>query len=131
MIAILLKARGYGHIGLVESNGKKAAFLRTVIASLSLPATVHAMRIENIRGPVLHPDIITARALTSLTGILDFMAFVADRRTIALIQKGRDYLRKLTQASAKWRFDLVKYNSVVNEDSVILEIRNLHTTGQG
>jgi len=128
--AIFLKARGTGHIDLVESNGKKAAFLRTVLAELALPATVHHRRIQSCCF-IRQPDVIKARALTSLTGLLDFIAPLAKHDTVALIQKGRNYVRELDEAGAKWRFDLIKYTSALDEDSVVLEIRNLQSTLQG
>ena len=44
VLAILLKQRPGGRIDLVESNGKKAAFLRTALGQFSAPGTVHAAR---------------------------------------------------------------------------------------
>jgi len=125
VLAIFLKARGTGSIELIESNGKKAAFLRTVIAALSLPATVHNIRIEDSYGIIRQPDVITARALASLSRLFDFIKPVVNSQTIALMQKGRDYLCELDEVAAQWIFDLIKHTSVVDEDSVILEIRNL------
>jgi len=131
VIAIFLKAQGKGHISLVESNGKKTAFLRTVIATLSLPATVYNMRIEYNYSDILFPDVVTARALTSLSGLLNFIVPLMSHKTVALMQKGRDYMHELDEVSAKWQFNLIKHISVVNEDSVILEIRNLRNRTVG
>ena len=65
-VAIDAKHRGLPrHVHLIESAGKKASFLRTVIRELELPATVHRERIEAV--PPLQADTITARAFAPLT----------------------------------------------------------------
>jgi len=130
VIAIFLKDRRSGHIDLVESNGKKAAFLRTVSAALSLPATIHHRRIENCQHILRTPDVITARALTHINGLFDLIAPLLGPTTVTLMQKGRDYLRELDEAGANWQFDLVKHISMVDQDSVILEIRHLRSASQ-
>lgn len=70
VIAIFLKEKKEGHIDLVESNGKKVAFLRMAIAQLELPATVHHCRIEDVYKKIKTPEAITARGLTSLDSLL-------------------------------------------------------------
>jgi len=58
------------HVTLVESNGKKARFLRQAVRSLGLAnARVAESRAEALDEPGRH-DLITARALDSLAGIL-------------------------------------------------------------
>ncbi|WP_336293769.1 16S rRNA (guanine(527)-N(7))-methyltransferase RsmG [Bartonella sp. CB169] len=125
VIAILMKEKKIGHIDLVESNGKKIAFLRTVITQLNLPATVHHCRIEDAYQKIKAPDVITARGLASLDDLLKLAFPFFSQKTIALLQKGRDYSREITNASANWQFNLIKYKSKIDEDSVILEISHL------
>jgi 16S rRNA (guanine527-N7)-methyltransferase len=43
----------------------------------------------------------------------------------ALFQKGRDYRREIEESRDAWSFDLVERASAINEDSVVLQIRNL------
>src|SRR5215204_7596941 len=58
-------------VHLVESNAKKAAFLREGARALRLPALVHAMRIEDFSHDFADsPDVVTARALAPLTRLL-------------------------------------------------------------
>ncbi|WP_336287601.1 16S rRNA (guanine(527)-N(7))-methyltransferase RsmG [Bartonella sp. CB60] len=127
VVAILMKEKKTGHIDLVESNGKKIAFLRTVIAQLNLPATVHHCRIENVYQKIAKPDIITARGLASLDKLLQLIFPLLTEKTIALLQKGRDYSTEIKNASANWHFDLLKYKSKINENSVILEISHVRS----
>ena len=52
---------------LVESNQKKAAFLREAARTLALPVSVHAQRIEDFAAAFDgHADVVTARALAPL-----------------------------------------------------------------
>jgi 16S rRNA (guanine527-N7)-methyltransferase len=41
------------------------------------------------------------------------------------LHKGRDYRREVDKALGRWRFDLVKHASIVEPDSVVLELSNL------
>ncbi|WP_455477820.1 16S rRNA (guanine(527)-N(7))-methyltransferase RsmG [Bartonella sp. B10] len=125
VIAIFLKEKKSGHIDLVESNGKKISFLRTVISQLNLPATVHHCRIEDVYQKITTPDVITARGLASLDTLLQLIFPLLTQKTIALLQKGMDYDTEITNASANWRFNLLKHKSKTDENSVILEISHV------
>ncbi|WP_336278683.1 16S rRNA (guanine(527)-N(7))-methyltransferase RsmG [Bartonella sp. CB175] len=127
VIAIFMKDKKKGHIDLVESNGKKIAFLRTVIAQLDLPATVHHCRIEDAYKKIRIPDVITARGLASLNDLLKLIFPLLTPKTIALLQKGRDYSTEITIASANWHFNLLKYKSKIDENSVILEVSHVRS----
>ena len=130
VLAILLAERGAGSIALVESNGKKAAFLRTVIRELDLPAEVHAKRIEACGGLLAAANIVTARALAPLDLLFGMVAPHIGPTTICLFPKGRTHQGEIEAASAHWRFDMVKHFSLNEPDSVILEIRNLQAGGR-
>lgn len=123
VMAVLLKDRPGGSIDLVESNSKKAAFLRTALAELGAPARVHAERIEDVQ--VATPEIITARALAPLPKLLALTERWLTSGARALFHKGRDYRREIEESSAAYRFDLVEHASVIDADSVVLEISKL------
>ncbi|WP_332065228.1 16S rRNA (guanine(527)-N(7))-methyltransferase RsmG [Bartonella sp. CB189] len=127
VIAIFMKDKKKGHIDLVESNGKKIAFLRTVIAQLNLPATVHHCRIEDVYQKIKMPDIITARGLASLNDLLRLIFPLLTEKTIALLQKGRDYSTEIINASANWNFNMLKHRSKIDRNSVILEISHVRS----
>lgn len=127
VIAILMKEKKSGHIDLVESNGKKVAFLRMVIAQLNLPATVYHCRIEDVYKKIAPPEIITARGLASLNDLLRLIFPLLTEKTRALLQKGRDYSTEIKNASANWQFDLLKHKSKIDENSIILEISHVRS----
>ena len=125
VIAVLLKERPGASIDLVESNGKKAAFLRTSLAELAAPARVHSTRIEDVYGRVAPPDVVTARALAPLPRLLELSAPWLSAGASGLFHKGREYLAEIQESSAAWRYDLVKHGSLIDADSVILEVNGL------
>jgi 16S rRNA (guanine527-N7)-methyltransferase len=124
---ILLAGIGDGWVHLVESNNKKAAFLRTAILETGARASVHAIRIEDAPAAIEHCDAISARALADLDLLLQFGLPWAERNPALtfFLHKGRDYQREIDKAHGRWRFDLVKHASVVEPDSVVLEISKL------
>lgn len=124
---ILLAGMGDGWVHLVESNNKKAAFLRTAIRETGARASVHAIRIEEAPAIIDRCDAISARALADLDLLLEFGLPWAERNPDLrlFLHKGRDYQREIDKALGRWRFDLVKHASIVEPDSVVLELSNL------
>lgn len=125
IIALMLKDRPGAAIDLVESNGKKAAFLRTSLAELGAPARVHAKRIEETYGVVRDPEVVTARALAPLAKLLELTEPWLTSGARAFFHKGRDYRSEVEESSAVWVYDLLKHSSQIDANSVILEISNL------
>ncbi len=125
--AILLAGRGDGWVHLVESNNKKAAFLRTAILETGARASVHATRIEEAPAAIDRCDAISARALAELDLLMEFgLPWVERNPNLRFfLHKGRDYQREVDKALGRWRFDLVKHASIVEPDSVVLELSNL------
>lgn len=114
-----------GSIDLIESAGKKAAFLRTAAGHLEVPAKVHAARIESMWQKIEMPQVVTARALASLSDLFDLAEPWLTGGAKALFQKGRDYRREIDESRVGWEFDLVQHQSAIDQASVILEISNL------
>lgn len=125
--AILLAEANDGWVYLVESNNKKAAFLRTAILETGARASVHAIRIEEAPAVISHCDAISARALADLDLLLELASPWAEGNPNLRLffHKGRDYQREIDKALGRWRFDLVKHRSSVEPDSVVLELLKL------
>ncbi|MCV2863282.1 16S rRNA (guanine(527)-N(7))-methyltransferase RsmG [Albidovulum sediminicola] len=105
---------------LVESDGRKAAFLTTVARELGIVPRVAAERIENL--PALRADVLSARALAPMNVLLGF----ADRHLspggLAIFPKGAKYQVEIDQALEEWRFSYEKRPSVTDPDAVILTV---------
>lgn len=125
VLAFLLKERPNGRIDLVDSNRKKTAFLQASVGQFSLPARIHSQRIgDDIVGLEL-PDVVTARALASLNDLLALSEPWLSRGASGFFHKGRDYRQEIEESVHAWRYDLVEHRSMIDGDSVILEVKNL------
>jgi len=88
---------------LVESNQKKAAFLREAARLLGIPVTVHARRIEDFTKSFAgHADAVTARALAPLVKLLPDAYPLLKAGTKFLFLKGQDVGVELTEAAKYW-----------------------------
>ena len=125
VLGICQHGQAGAHVHLIESNAKKAAFLRAVIRETEIEATVHAERIEEC-GPVLgQADAVSARAVASLDILLGFVAGRIPREIPCYFAKGRRHDEEIVDAAAHWRFTVVKHSSTVAAESSILEVRDI------
>lgn len=125
VLAILMRQTGDGVVHLVESNGKKAAFLRQALLETQAAGQVHALRIEDAHAIVGNANVITARALAPLPELIAYARPWLEGGATGLFHKGRDYREELKAARDVWRFDLVEHASGIDPASVILEIHSL------
>lgn len=128
VIACALVERPGAMVHLVESSGKKCAFLRAAARQLDLPATVHCQRIEQFsRDFNGRADVVTARALAPLERLLPLAAPLLKTHGIGLFLKGQDIAAELTVASKCWNIDAVVEPSVTSSTSGILVVRKLRS----
>ncbi|MDH4414535.1 MAG: 16S rRNA (guanine(527)-N(7))-methyltransferase RsmG [Rhizobium sp.] len=125
--ALTLAESQEGWVDLVESNNKKCSFLRMAITETGGRGTVHAVRIEDAAKTLSAPDYISARALADLDLLFTYVQpwAEANPKLKLIFHKGRDYEIEIDKARGRWDFDLIKHQSVVEADSVILEITSL------
>ena len=123
VLAIALKGRLA--VTLVESVGRKAAFLRHVNRELKLEARVIDARVESLDSRETPPELITARAVAPLDVLLDLSRAHWRVDTHALFPKGREHVEELQKATDRWDFDVTIHPSLTNTSAAILEIQNL------
>jgi 16S rRNA (guanine527-N7)-methyltransferase len=125
VIAILaIDARPALHVTLVESDQRKAVFLRTVSQRAGVPVTVIADRIEAI--PPLKADVLSARALAPLPTLLDYANRHLSPTGTALFPKGANLRAEVDEALERWRFRCENLPSVTSPDGAILRIGEIH-----
>ena len=111
------------HITLVESDQRKAAFMRTVSRETQTPVTILAERIESVKiDPV---DIVSARALAPLPKLLAYAHPLLSPTGRAIFPKGAHHQSELAAALANWTFTLQKEPSQSHPDSAVLCIGDL------
>jgi 16S rRNA (guanine527-N7)-methyltransferase len=90
ILAILTEGRQpLPEIILIESDGRKAAFLRTAAATLSLQVRIEAARAEAILP--LSADVVTARALAPLGTLMPLVLRHLAPEGVGILPKGRHY----------------------------------------
>jgi 16S rRNA (guanine527-N7)-methyltransferase len=124
VLACALAERSGARVHLVESNGKKAAFLREAARALTLPTLVHAARIKDVVHRLTEPvDIVTARALAPLADLLAYAEPVLKKGAQGLFPKGQDVEAELTEASKYWRINTTLAPSLTSADARIVVVR--------
>ena len=110
---------------LVESNSRKAQFLRDVAAQIGASVTVINARIEDAGGESVEKpvDILIARALAPLSKLCEMADSLAART--CLFMKGARWQEELTEARKRWKIDVETIESRTSPDSRILRITRL------
>ena len=126
VLALALAERADVSVRLVESNAKKAAFLRTVIRETGIRAMVINSRIEAVDWAAEMPDdapaIVLARALAPLPQLLDLASPLLSRGARALWHKGQDVEREIADSTRCWQLACEMIPSVTDPRGVILKI---------
>lgn len=123
--AILVKGCDGAHVDLVESTGKKAAFLKSAVDRLDLPAAVWNERVEAISSKIRMPEVVSARAFAPLPRLLTLAAPWLAKGAVGLFHKGRNFAAELEESRAHWNFDVLWHRSLTDSDAAILEVRGL------
>lgn len=125
-IALALGFRDRGQaasVTMVDSVGKKVAFLRKTIAALDLDAEARSVRVETL-DPAEGFDLVTARAFAPLNKLLGYVAPLLNNKAQGLFYKGQNYRDELTAARKNWTFDHEVIPSRTS-DGVILRIHEV------
>ncbi|MGZ3214990.1 16S rRNA (guanine(527)-N(7))-methyltransferase RsmG [Paracoccus sp. T5] len=121
----LVTAIAYGDrpvkVTLVESDKRKAAFLRTVARQLDLQKVdVVNARIEQLAP--LRADYISARALAPLPKLITMVKRHLSPEGVAWLMKGRNWKEEHLEATKDCRFDMTAFPSKTEPEAAILKI---------
>lgn len=120
---LVLAILGAPETHLVESDRRKAAFLREAARATGTEVTVHACRIEAV--PALDADVVTARALAPLAGLIAMAERFIAPATLCLFPKGRDAAAELAEARRHWRMVAEIHPSRTDPEARILALREV------
>ena len=113
---------------LIESDQRKATFLRTAAREIGLSVNVIADRIE--KAPPQLADIVSARALTSLSGLVGLATRHLSDEGICLLHKGKQAGKELAEARLEWRFELEDHASLTDPEARLLAIQRIEKRGK-
>ena len=110
-------------VTLIESDQRKATFLRQAARKVAPKARILTERIELT--PPQRADTVSARALADLPTLLGFAKrHLADTGT-ALFLKGASWQQEVEQARKHWQFELTVHPSVTDPSGAILAVKAL------
>ncbi|WP_108813323.1 16S rRNA (guanine(527)-N(7))-methyltransferase RsmG [Loktanella sp. Alg231-35] len=129
VMAILGKARHpEAQFTLIESDQRKAAFLRTAARDLSLKVDVIAKRVGDVAPQ--EADVVSARALAPLSALLGMTSRHLHTDGVALLPKGKQAQQEIAEAQKSWRFQLEDHASFTDPEACILAIQRIESRGQ-
>jgi 16S rRNA (guanine527-N7)-methyltransferase len=117
---LVLSIMGVPEVHLIESDGRKAVFLREAVRVTGAPAIIHAQRIDRV--PAFAADVVTARALAPLSELLAISERFLGPQTVCLFPKGRMVEEELTEAAKAWHMRLDRQPSLTDPSGCILRL---------
>ena len=112
-----------GRVLMIDSVGKKVAFLKKVIAETGIPAQARSIRVEALDDETV-VDVVTARAFAPLHKLLGYAHPLLKNGAVGLFFKGRRFEEELTEARKNWTFKVEVIPSRTS-DGVILRIEEV------
>jgi len=122
VLALLQRFRGVGEMHLIESDSRKAAFLREVSRETGANAFIHNDRCEDVL-PELTPSVLTSRAMADIATRLQYASPFVEKGAVGLFLKGRDVGAELTRTSIPSNFSIVLAPSKVDPTGAIVQVR--------
>ncbi|RED51354.1 16S rRNA (guanine(527)-N(7))-methyltransferase RsmG [Aestuariispira insulae] len=118
---LVLAILGVPDVHLIESDGRKCAFLREVARATDTPVTIHNKRIETVKN--LEADVCTARALASIKDLLTYAKPLIKPQAPCIFLKGKRIKEELTEANYIWHIKEYRIPSRTDSEGSILFIK--------
>lgn len=114
-------------VTLVESDQRKAAFLREAARAMEISVDILSTRIENDANlaALSGVDIVTARALARLSRLFALVQPFVSRETVCIFMKGRDAAQEIAEARRNWSFECTAHPSKTDEQAKVAVITRI------
>ncbi len=112
---------------LIESDQRKATFLRTAARELNLSVDVIADRIE--KAAPQSADVVSARALSALSTLIPGIQRHMRPNGTAILHKGKRSMQEVAEARTSWSFALEEHASLTDPDGRILVVQRISRAG--
>ncbi len=120
---LVLAVFGVPEVHLVESDGRKCAFLQEVARATATTVEIHRTRIE--KTPPISADVVTARACAPLVSLVEYAYPFIKTGSICLFPKGRNAQEELTESKKKWIMQVTRIKSVTDSQAEILKLEDI------
>lgn len=117
---ILAAQRGWStRFVLIESDQRKASFLRAVSRETETDVEILTARIEDC--PLQNAQVISARALAPLRRLFPWVMRHGHEECVCLLPKGKSFQEEISEAAESFDFSYEVIPSKLEEKSVILK----------
>ena len=124
---VIAIARPDLEVTLVEQDQRKAAFLNEAKHVLQLSnVLVQPINITKLNGTY---NVVTARALASLSHLLSYAEPLLKTDGICLFPKGANHQNEVEEARLQWQFEHSLKSSMTNDNASIVTLSKLTKTG--
>jgi 16S rRNA (guanine527-N7)-methyltransferase len=119
---IVLSILGIKDMTLVESDSRKAEFLKEAARTVGIKINVICQRVEKVALDGF--AIVTARGFASLKDIFQMLAPTLTKEHKLLLLKGKSFKEEISAAEVDWSFDYKHFPSVTDKAGVVALIEN-------
>ena len=126
LVIAIAAGGGERRVHLVESDKRKAAFLREVSRETHADVEIYADRIERVLPELIattHFDIVSARALAPLETLIGYARPILEKGGVGLFLKGKGLSGELTAAVTGSTLRLDFFDSRTDIDAKIVVVR--------
>lgn len=119
---LVLAAMGLGQVHLIESDQRKATFLREAARIMDVMVHVHAKRVSDV---VIDRkvDFVTARALAPLNELVGMSFQWLYGGATGFFLKGKNVLEEVQSAQKEYSLDVESIPSLADPEGVILRLK--------
>ncbi len=127
VLAAHFQHRGGPRVILVESDQRKAAFLREAARAMEISVEILSTRIESDANLAVLScvNFVTARALAPLPRLFSLVSPFLSPSAVGVFLKGRNAAHEIEEARESWSFALETRPSLTKEEASILLVRAL------
>jgi 16S rRNA (guanine527-N7)-methyltransferase len=120
---LVLAILGQGDVHLVESDQKKAAFLREAARVTQTKVTIHAARFEALKA--IPSAQICARAVAPIARVLELAAPITSSQTKFVFLKGQNVGAELTESRKMWTMAMESHVSRTDSTGRVVILREV------
>ncbi len=133
VIAILRAQHGQGGVTLIESDRRKCAFMKEVCRQTGIAVDIVEERIESsaTHDRVGSADIVSARALASLSQLIELSSPYRHSNSICLFMKGQAVAAELKEAAQHWSFRCDLVSSITDTSARIAVMKRIEAKVEG
>ena len=97
---LVLAIIGYKNVSLVDSNGKKINFVKSVSKKLDIRTNIFLSRIEKLNNEKF--DFLTSRALANLNKLFTYSHKFTNKNSVLIFLKGKTVKDEIEEAKKSW-----------------------------